>query len=116
MTEGFFLFNCNFNELIDLATRTYRAFGSTQSSHMALSEDEKAAGEHFGQFLDPHINDYFCRCEQDCNDASVGPGTSDESRNIDEREEYENDDRGDDNTIGITHLADINIQFGEDCP
>ena len=79
---------------------------------MALSEDEKAAGEHFGQFLDPHIDDY-CQCEQDWNDALVVPRTGDKSRNIDEREEYENDDRGDDNTIGITHLADINIQFGE---
>src|SRR5258708_33353856 len=52
-TPGFFLSECSFNQLMELVERTYHAFGSTYSAHMALLKDEKAMAEYFSQFFDP---------------------------------------------------------------
>ena len=59
-TSGFFLSECSFDQLVELAKRTYHAFGSTYSAHMALLKDEKAVVEYFDQFFDPSINAAFC--------------------------------------------------------
>src|SRR5258708_17692654 len=100
---------------MDLATKTYHAFRSTCSAFMALLEDEKATAEYFNQFLDPHVDTYFRQCDmvQDCNE----PRTGGNPRNTDEGEEGDVDDNSrDDDVIGISHLANIDIQFVNDCP
>ncbi len=100
---------------MDLATRTYHAFRSTHSAFMALSEDEKVAVEYFDQFLSPHVDAYFHQCDmgQDCDK----PRTGDNPRNTDEGEKCDIDDNSrDDNVISIAHFANIDIQFGNDCP
>ena len=115
-TPGFFLHDCNFNELVDLAKRTYLAFGSTRSAHMALSEDERDAARYFSHYLDPHIDAYFRQFDV-LQARDNGFGMSGEPRDADEREEDDNDnDCSDDNGIGITHLANLDLLFGEDCP
>ena len=115
-TPGFFLHDCNFNELVDLAKRTYLAFGSTHSTHMALSEDKRDAVRYFSHYLNLQIDTYFWWFDvlQAHND---GPGTSGEPRDADEREEDDNDNGcSNDNGIGITHLANLDLLFGEDRP
>ncbi len=123
MTLGFFLSECSFNQLVELVKRTYHAFGSMHSTHMALSKDKKVAAEYFNQFFDPSINASFCGFDvaHGSNNSSATPGTRDPSDTGD-RERVGNDDKGDDNDdddgdgIGIAHLANIDIQFGEECP
>ena len=57
---------------------------------------------------------------QGSNNGSTVPGTRDTSDRLRNPEERVGDDgKGDDDNkdeIGIAHLADIDIQFGEECP
>ena len=70
---GFFLHDCTFDELVDLAKKTYLVFGSMQSAHMALLRNEKDAKEYFGHYLDPQVNAYFQQFDvlQVCDEGSI---------------------------------------------
>ena len=114
-TPGFFLSECSFDQLVELVERTYHAFRSTYSAHMALLKDEKAAAEYFSQFFDPSIDASFHGFDvaQGSNNGSTVPGTRDTGDGLRNPEERVSDDgKGDDNNedeIGIAHLADIDI-------
>ena len=111
-TPGFFLSDCSFNHLVELVKRTYHAFGSTYSAHMAMSKNKKAAADFFNQFLDPSINTSFHRFDV-ARDHDIGDRPRDPGERVGNDDEG---DDGDDDGIGIAHLADIDIQFGEECP
>ncbi len=115
MMPGFLLHDCSFDELVSLAKRTYLVFGSTCSAHMALSRDENNTVEYFGCYLDPQVDTYFQQFDvlQVHDEGSAVPVTSGEPRDAGERED---DEGGDDNEIGINHLASIDLLFGEDHP
>src|SRR5258708_26372254 len=114
-TPGYFLHHCGFDQLVDLAKRTYCAFGSTNSAHMALSRDEKYSMEYFNQFLDPSVDASFCQSNvvQVCDDTLAAPRPDDEPGGPDG---MDGDNDREDNSMGIAHLADIDIEFGEDHP
>ena len=113
---GNFLHYCSFDQLIDLAKRTYLTFGC--SAHVALSTDKKYTAEFFNQFLDSSVDASFCRSNvaQTCDDDPMAPGPGDELGDTDGMGREEGDSDDEHNSMGIPHLAEIHIEFGEDQP
>ena len=115
-TPGHFLHYCTFDQLVDLAKRTYLTFGC--STHVALSTDEKYAREFFNWFLDSSIDVSFHQSNvaQASDDNPTAPGPGDELGDTDGMGREEGDSNEEDNSMGIPHLAEIDIEFGEDQP
>ena len=117
-TPGHFLHDCSFDELVDLAKSTYHAFGTTRSAHMALLKDEKCTMEFFSQFLDPDVDMSFHQSDlmQVGDNTPVAPELGDEQEGTNGVGGEEGNSGEEDDTMGIPHLAEIDIEFGEDCP
>src|SRR6266436_4407565 len=113
-SPGFFLHDCSFDQLVDLVKRTYHAFGSTYSAHMALSKNEDDVVEYFRDFLDPSIHTGLHQLNERVWDNS--PAAPKRGNKLKEGEGDDNDEEDSNGALGITHLAEIDVQFGEDRP